>query len=63
VDADPALPSIIQKFWDSGAGRVGNLKQLLCGSMIAHMEELLAEQNPLYGRKTLVLDLGLSVLS
>lgn len=58
VDADPALPSVIQKFWDSGAGRVGNLKLLLCGSMIAHMEELLAERNPLYGRKTLVLDLG-----
>ncbi|HKT71795.1 MAG TPA: ATP-binding protein [Steroidobacteraceae bacterium] len=58
VDADPALPSIIQKFWDSGAVHVGNLKLLLCGSMIAQMEELLAERNPLYGRKTLVLDLG-----
>jgi uncharacterized protein len=58
VDADSALPSIIQKFWDSGAARAGNLKLLLCGSMIAQMEELLAERNPLYGRKTLVLDLG-----
>jgi uncharacterized protein len=58
VDADSALPSIIQKFWDSGAARTGNLKLLLCGSMIAQMEELLAERNPLYGRKTLVLDLG-----
>jgi uncharacterized protein len=58
ADADPALPSVIQKFWDSGAARAGNLKLLLCGSMIAHMEELLAERNPLYGRKTLVLDLG-----
>jgi AAA+ ATPase superfamily predicted ATPase len=58
VDADPALPSIIQKFWDSGAARAGNLKLLLCGSTIAQMEELLAERNPLYGRKTLVLDLG-----
>jgi AAA+ ATPase superfamily predicted ATPase len=58
VDADPALPSIIQKFWDSGAARVGNLKLLLCGSMIAQMEELLAGRNPLYGRKTLTLDLG-----
>jgi AAA+ ATPase superfamily predicted ATPase len=58
VDADPALPSIIQKFWDSGAARAGNLKLLLCGSMISHMEELLAERNPLYGRRTLVLDLG-----
>jgi AAA+ ATPase superfamily predicted ATPase len=58
VDADSALPSIVQKFWDSGAARAGNLKLLLCGSMIAQMEELLAERNPLYGRKTLVLDLG-----
>lgn len=57
ADADPALPSIIQKFWDSGAPGTGNLKLLLCGSMISHMEELLAERNPLYGRKTLVLDL------
>jgi hypothetical protein len=31
---------------------------LLCGSMISHMEELLAERNPLYGRKTLALDLA-----
>jgi len=26
--------------------------------MISQMEELLAERNPLYGRKTLALDLG-----
>lgn len=58
ADADPALPSIVQKFWDSGAPRQGNLKLLLCGSMIAQMEELLAERNPLYGRKTLTLDLA-----
>jgi uncharacterized protein len=58
ADADPALPSIIQKFWDSGAPRTGKLKLLLCGSMISHMEELLAERNPLYGRKTLALDLA-----
>jgi AAA+ ATPase superfamily predicted ATPase len=58
ADADPALPSIIQKFWDSGAPQAGNLKLLLCGSVIAQMEDLLAERNPLYGRKTLVLDLA-----
>lgn len=58
ADADPALPSIVQKFWDSGAARAGNLKLLLCGSIISQMQELLAEQNPLYGRKTLVLDLA-----
>ncbi len=58
ADADPALPSVIQKFWDSGAARPGSLKLLLCGSKISHMEELLAERNPLYGRKTLALDLA-----
>lgn len=58
ADADSAMPSIIQKFWDSGAPRTGNLKLLLCGSLISHMEELLAERNPLYGRKTLALDLS-----
>jgi AAA+ ATPase superfamily predicted ATPase len=58
VDTDPALPSIIQKFWDSGAAASGHLKLLLCGSLIAQMEELLRERNPLYGRKTLALDLG-----
>ena len=58
VDADPALASIIQKFWDSGAARTGHLKLLLCGSIISQMQELLAERNPLYGRKTLALDLS-----
>lgn len=58
VDSDPALPSIVQKFWDSGAARAGNLKLLLCGSIISQMQELLGERNPLYGRKTLTLDLS-----
>ena len=58
TDADPALPSIVQKLWDSGAPRTVSLKLLLCGSMISQMQELLAERNPLYGRKTLALDLG-----
>ncbi|HZV04733.1 MAG TPA: ATP-binding protein [Gemmataceae bacterium] len=56
-DAEPALQSVIQKFWDSDAPRSGNLKLVLCGSMIAHMEDLLAERNPLYGRKTMTMDL------
>ncbi|MHB2264800.1 ATP-binding protein [Aliihoeflea sp. PC F10.4] len=53
VDQDPALPSVIQRFWDSGAGRHGNLKLVLCGSAVAQMEELLAEKNPLHGRATM----------
>lgn len=52
VDQDAALPSIIQRFWDSGAARHGRLKIVLCGSAIAQMEDLLAERNPLYGRMT-----------
>jgi len=58
VEDNPALPSIVQKLWDSKAPELGRLKIVLCGSMIAHMEDLLAERNPLYGRKTLSLDLG-----
>jgi len=52
VDQDSALPSIIQRFWDSGAASQGRLKIVLCGSAIAQMEDLLAERNPLYGRMT-----------
>lgn len=58
AEGDAALPSIIQKFWDSGVAGVGRLKLVLCGSTISHMEDLLAERNPLYGRKTLAMDLG-----
>lgn len=57
-DADASLPSIIQKFWDSGAPRTGRLKLVLCGSLISQMEELLAERNPLYGRKTMSMDVA-----
>ena len=57
ADADPALPSVIQKFWDSGAPQAGSFKLVLCGSMISQMEDLLAERNPLYGRKTFALEL------
>lgn len=56
VDVDPTLPSIVQKFWDSGVASKGHLKLFLCGSMIAQMEDLLAEKNPLYGRKTMSLE-------
>ncbi len=58
VEADPALPSVIQQFWDSGYPSRGNLKLVLCGSAVAQMQDLLAERNPLYGRKTLSLDVG-----
>ena len=58
AEAEPALPSIVQKFWDSGAPHQGRLNLVLCGSMVAHMEDLLAERNPLYGRKTMALDVA-----
>lgn len=55
TDNNPALPSVLQRFWDTGAATAGKLKLVLCGSAIAQMEELLAERNPLYGRKTMTL--------
>jgi AAA+ ATPase superfamily predicted ATPase len=56
VNDDKSLPSVLQRFWDSGAANAGNLKIVLCGSAISQMEELLAERNPLYGRKTMSMD-------
>lgn len=55
-DADPALPSVVQKFWDGLPGSGHRLDLLLCGSKIAFMEGLLAERNPLHGRQTFRLD-------
>ena len=57
LDNEPALPSIVQKFWDSGVLGEGAMKLILCGTAISQMEDLLAERNPLYGRKTLSLDM------
>jgi AAA+ ATPase superfamily predicted ATPase len=57
-DQDQALPSVFQKFVDSGAPAKGRLKLILCGSIIANMEELLAERNPLYGRQTGIFDIA-----
>jgi AAA+ ATPase superfamily predicted ATPase len=56
VEVDPSLPSVLQKFWDSGSPATGQLNLVLCGSLIARMEGLLAERNPLYGRQTLAMD-------
>jgi AAA+ ATPase superfamily predicted ATPase len=53
---DKSLPSVVQRFWDTGAASEGNLKLVLCGSAISQMEDLLAEKNPLYGRKTMSID-------
>ena len=48
----PALPSLIQRFWDLH-GKNSKLFLILCGSQVSFMEqEVLAERSPLYGRRT-----------
>lgn len=52
VEANTALPSIIQKYWDS-EWQKRKLFLILCGSSVSFMErELLSYKNPLYGRIT-----------
>lgn len=54
---NPALPSLVQRFWDLH-GQRGHLFLVLCGSQISFMErELLAERSPLFGRRTAQLHL------
>ncbi len=48
----PALPSLLQRFWDHSA-RESGLLLVLCGSAISFMEnQVLAERSPLFGRRT-----------
>lgn len=56
-EANPGLPSILQKIWDEVARKRTPFNLVLCGSRIAFMSELLAERNPLYGRQSAVMDL------
>jgi uncharacterized protein len=58
AEAEPALPSLIQRAWDAWERAGHRIKLVLCGSSIAFMESLLAEKNPLYGRQTFTLDLA-----
>jgi hypothetical protein len=56
-EAQPALPSLLQRFWDL-QGRHSRLFLVLCGSQVGFMErELLAQRAPLYGRRTAQLHL------
>ncbi len=49
---NPALPSILQQWWDA-AGKSSRLLLVLCGSQISFMErDVLAERSPLFGRRT-----------
>jgi AAA+ ATPase superfamily predicted ATPase len=49
VAAEPALPSLLQRFWDH-RGRASKLTLVLCGSAQAIMEDLQARNAPLFGR-------------
>lgn len=52
VDANKAVPSILQKYWDLYFKQMG-LHVILCGSSIGSMEtEVLGRKSPLYGRRT-----------
>ena len=51
-EANPSLPSQIQRFWDT-RGKHSSLLLVLCGSQVSFMEkEVLAEKSPLFGRRT-----------
>ncbi len=52
VDANKAIPSILQKYWDMYFRYMG-LNIILCGSSVGAMEtEALGRKSPLYGRRT-----------
>ena len=52
INANPAITSIIQKYWDEYLSKTKTML-VLCGSSIAMMEsEVLAHKSPLYGRRT-----------
>jgi uncharacterized protein len=51
VESDPALPSVVQRFWDR-VGRTSKLRLVLCGSATTVLEGLGAERAPLFGRFT-----------
>jgi len=52
INANPAITSIFQKYWDEYLSKT-KIMVVLCGSSIAMMEsEVLAHKSPLYGRRT-----------
>jgi len=52
VKEDPALPSILQDYWDNKF-KDSNLFLILCGSSISMMEKMvMGYSSPLYGRRT-----------
>lgn len=56
-EANPALPSLIQRFWDQH-GLTSRLFLVLCGSSVSFMVgEVLSQRSPLFGRRTGQLEL------
>ncbi len=51
LKSSPALPSIIQDYWDNKL-RHKKLFLVLCGSSMGMMENLMEYKSPLYGRRT-----------
>ncbi|NJE10471.1 ATP-binding protein [Thermococcus sp. MAR1] len=51
VKANPALPSIIQEYWDLKLSK-SLIYLIICGSSVSMMERLLGYKSPLYGRRT-----------
>lgn len=58
VDVNKALPSIVQKAWDTTRSSGSPMKLVLCGSAVSFMEALLAERNPLHGRQSAELEVA-----
>jgi AAA+ ATPase superfamily predicted ATPase len=51
VDSNPALPSLVQRWWDA-VGSKANVMLVLSGSKQAMMARLVSEEGALYGRPT-----------
>jgi AAA+ ATPase superfamily predicted ATPase len=51
IDANPALPSLIQRWWDA-VGSKSNVMLILSGSHQSMMARLVSEEGALYGRPT-----------
>lgn len=51
VKANPALPSILQEYWDIKLNNT-RLFIIICGSAVSMMEKLLGYKSPIYGRRT-----------
>ncbi|WP_456327747.1 ATP-binding protein [Archaeoglobus sp.] len=51
VKANPALPSILQEYWDTKLSDT-RIFLIICGSAVSMMEKLLGYKSPIYGRRT-----------